>query len=180
MVGATQSNPPTTVVQVLNYGISGQSFDYVYGVPPSNSFGNLTQDALARVDIVLNRDGQKYLVIFAGTNGIFLKGNSGNTEATLNLAYLDARLAAGWPAGHICNGTMLPRQNQHESDRTTYNTTIRTGSTSRGVKICDFAANATIGCAGCENNTTYFGDTVHPLAAGHVIMGQIVKDALFP
>ena len=133
-----------------------------------------------RVDPVLAYDGPKWLVIFAGTNGIFLKGNSGATEAALNLAYIDARLAAGWPADRICNCTMLPREGSHESDRTTYNSTIRTGSASRGVKVCDFAANATLGPAGAENNTTYYADRVHPTAAGHAILAGIIEAQLFP
>lgn len=75
---------------------------------------------------------------------------------------------------------MLPRQNQKESDRTTYNGLIRSNAAGMGYKVCDFAANSTIGDAGDENNTTYYSDQIHPTAAGHVILQQIITATMFP
>jgi len=163
-----------------NFGINGQGLNYVYPVAPSNTFGTLTADALNRVDLVLANTGTKYLVIFAGTNDIFLNSTSGAATWALLQNYINARTAAGWAAANICVGTMLPRQGAHESDRTTYNDLIRSNAAGMGYKVCDFAADATMGCAGCESDKTYYADFIHPTAAGHVILGNIVKAALFP
>lgn len=163
-----------------NFGINGQGLNYVYPVAPSNTFGTLTADAVTRVDPVLANSGTKYLVIFAGTNDIFLNSTSGANTWLLLKAYIEARIAAGWSAANICVVTMLPRQGQHESDRTAYNSAIRSNQATYGYKIADVAANSTIGDAGDENNTTYYLDTIHPTAAGHVIIQGIISAALFP
>lgn len=163
-----------------NFGINGQGLNYVYPVAPSNSYGTLTADALNRVDLVLANTGTKYLVIFAGTNDIFLNSTSGAATWTLLEAYIDARIAAGWTAGNICVGTMLPRQNYNESHRTALNSAIRSNAAAMGYKICDFAADNRIGDAGDENNATYYGDAIHPTAAGHVILAEIIRSTLFP
>lgn len=165
---------------VVQLGISGQGFNYVYPVYPSSTFPNLTVDAVNRVDPVLAYTGTKYLVIFAGTNDIFLNGTSGANTWTLAQTYINARISAGWTAANICVGTMLPRQNANEANRTTLNTSIRSNAAGLGYKVCDFAANTTIGDAGDENNPTYYLDTIHPNDAGHAILAQIVKDTLFP
>lgn len=169
---------PTLAFGLWAFGINGQGFSYVY--PPSSDFPNLTVDAVNRVDPVLPMSGTHYLVIFAGTNDIFLNNKTGTEAGALNLTYIDARIAAGWPAANICVGTMLPRQNAHEADRTTYNGLIRSNAVLRGYKVCDFAANSTIGDAGDENNTTYYSDTIHPTAAGQVIIAGVISAALFP
>lgn len=168
-----------TVSPVL-LGINGQGLNYVYSVYPSNTFGTLTADAVTRVDPILSQTGTKYLVIFAGTNDIFLNGTSGAATWTLLETYINARITAGWTAANICVGTMLPRQGSNESARSTLNGSIRSNAAGIGYKVCDFAANATIGDAGDENNTTYYIDTIHPNDAGHAILAQIVKDTLFP
>lgn len=180
MVTATyQAANPSKATQEYNFGINGQSYDYVYPVAPSNSFGNLTADATTRVDPVLNDQGTKYLVIFAGTNGIHLKRNSGATEAALALAYVDARIAAGWTAANICLVTMLPRQGQYESERTAFNTALRAGATARGVKLADLDTTA-LGAAGAEFNSALYQDLIHPTAAGHVTIASVITAALFP
>ena len=163
-----------------NLGINGQGLNYVYPVPPSNTFGTLIADAVTRVDPFLAYSGNKRLVIFAGTNDIFLNGTSGAATWTLLETYINARIAAGWSAANIFVVTMLPRQNGHESDSTTYNNSIRSNAAGMGYKVADVAANATIGCAGCENNTTYYSDTIHPTAAGHLIIQGIITAVPFP
>lgn len=165
---------------MVQLGISGQGFNYVYPVYPSSTFPNLTVDAVNRVDPILSQTGSKYLIIFAGTNDIFLNGTSGANTWTLAETYINARISAGWTIANVCVGTMLPRQNAHESDRTAYNNAIRSNAAGMGYKVCDFAANTTIGEAGDENNPTYYLDTIHPNDAGHAILAQIVKDTLFP
>lgn len=163
-----------------NLGINGQGLNYVYPFPPSNNFGTLINDAVTRVDPVLANAGTKYLVIFAGTNDIFLNGTSGANTWLLLKAYIEARIAAGWAASNICVVTMPPRQGGNEANRATYNNAIRSNQATYGYKIADAGADATIGCAGCENNTAYYLDTIHPTAAGHVIFASIIYAALFP
>ena len=154
--------------------------NYVYPIPPSSDYGTLTADAVTRIDPLRYQVSNSYLIIFAGTNDIHVNGTSGAATWALLEAYINARIAAGWPAGNICVGTMLPRQNQHEADRTALNTAIRSNAAGMGYIVADFAADTTIGDAGDENNATYYADTIHPTAAGHAIMATIIINALFP
>ena len=160
-------------------GINGQGLNYVYSQPPSSYFGTLTQDAVARIDTtLLQPNSAKYLVIFAGTNDIFLNGASGAATATLLQTYIAARISAGWIANHICVVTMLPRQGAHESDRTALNTSTRSNAAGVGYLVADVAADPTIGPAGSENNTTYYNsDNIHPKDAGQAIIGNIVTSS---
>ena len=178
MTSAYQVANPSKATEAYNFGINGQSFDYVYPVAPSNNFGTLAADALGRVDWVLSNTGTKYLVIFAGTNGIHLKRNSGATEAALALAYVDARITAGWTAANICLVTMLPRQGQYESERTMFNAALRTGAAVRGVKLADLDMTA-LGAAGAEFNVALYQDLIHPTAAGHMTIADTITAALF-
>lgn len=154
--------------------------NYIYPVASANTFGTLTADAVTRVDPLLSNTGDKYLIIFAGTNDIFLNGTSGAATWTLLESYINARISAGWTAGNICVGTMLPRQGAHEADRTTLNSSIRSNAAGMGYKVCDFAADSRIGDAGDENDATYYSDTIHPTAAGQAILSQIILSTLFP
>lgn len=177
---AAQAADPARYFETWNFGINGQGLNYVYPSPPSNSYGTLTADAVTRVDPILSRDGTKYLVIFAGTNDIWLNSTTGAGAWTLLETYINARISAGWTVGNICVGTMLPRQNGNESARTTYNGLIRGNAAGMGYKVCDFAADSRIGDAGDENDATYYSDTIHPTAAGQAILSQIILSTLFP
>lgn len=171
---------PSQATESYNFGINGQGLNYIYPVAPSNSYGTLIADAITRVDPILAEEGTKYLVIFAGTNDRFLNGTSGAAVWALLESYINARIAAGWTATNIGVGTMLPRQGQYESDRATLNGLIRSNATTMGYKVCDFAMDSRIGDAGDENNATYYFDTIHPTAAGHAILAQIIINTLFP
>lgn len=172
---AYNAGAPAVTGTEFNFGINGQGLNYVYSVAPSDHYGTLIADAVLRVNPLLQYSGPKYLVFFGATNDIFLNGTTGSGAWTLMSTYIDQEIAAGFTPGNICVGTMLPRQGQHETDRTTLNGLIRTNAPGKGVKICDFAANGSIGCAGCEDNTSFFLDRIHPAAAGHVIMADIIK-----
>lgn len=177
LVAVAQS---ANVFGLINLGINGQGLNYVYNVAPSNSYGTLTADAVTRADPILAYVGAKYLVIFAGTNDIHLNATSGAACWTLMQTYINARISAGWTPSHICVCTMLPRQGAHESDRTTFNGSIRSNAAGMGYVVADIGANPTIGDAGDENSSTYYLDTIHPKDAGHAIIAPIVKAALFP
>ena len=58
-----------------NYGINGQGLNYVYW--QSTEYGTITADGATRVDAAQVNAVTNYLVIFAGTNDIFLNGASG-------------------------------------------------------------------------------------------------------
>jgi len=180
VASAAVAADPSKVFGDLNYGINGQGLNYVYPFFPSNTFGTLTADAVTRVDPVLSQQGTKWLVIFAGTNDIFLNNTSGANTWTLLQTYLNARTSAGWPANHICVVTMLPRQGSQESNRTAYNNAIRSNQAGMGYLIADAGADPTIGCAGCDSNATYYSDTIHPTAAGQQIIANLIGAQIFP
>lgn len=165
---------------MLNFGINGQGFNYVYDVPPSNSFGTLTADAVTRVDPVLAYAGDKYLVVFAGTNDIFLNGATGANCWALLQTYINARITAGWIPANICVVTMLPRQSTHESDRTTLNGLIVSNQVSLGYKIADAGVDPTYGVFAATANPTLYPDTIHPADACHTTIKNLIVAQLFP
>ena len=62
-----------------------------------------------------------YLILFAGTNGIFNQGKTGIQTYGLFQTYISARLLAGWRPNNIIVVTMLPRSQTRENDRSAYN-----------------------------------------------------------
>lgn len=163
----------------LNFSLDGQGFNLI-GTP---GFGNLIDDATMRVDPVLERDGTKYLLLFAGSNDIHNTGgnHSGTTTAALLQTYVAARIAAGWTPALIFVCTMLPRQNGlYESERTVFNSDVRFHAAGAGYTVVDLAANATIGPAGADQNSTYFEDATHLKDPGHAIAAPIISALMFP
>lgn len=165
---------------MFNFGINGQGLNYVYNVPPSDSFGTLTADAVTRVDPVLAYSGVKYLVVFAGTNDIFLNGTTGANCWTLLQTYINARITAGWSPANICVVTMLPRQSTNESARTTFNGLIASNQVSMGYKIADAGGDAIYGAFAATANPALYPDTIHPADAGHTTIKNLVVAQLFP
>jgi hypothetical protein len=109
--------------------------------------------------------------------------NLGASYLTDLASYLDARRAAGW---HVILCTVLPQTSSvFNTARVTVNPELRlwttNGSTVPGKhadRICDFAADPTIGDDADGANTTYYGDGIHPTAAGHAIMRKIFQPVL--
>lgn len=62
--------------------------------------------------------------------------------------------------------------------RATLNGLITAGAAGNGYTVADIAANATMGCNGCDANTTYFIDGTHPTVAGNAIFGTVLKTTL--
>jgi hypothetical protein len=74
---------------------------------------------------------------------------------------------------YIIVGTQFSRNTQ-DANRDTWNASVRGGSADSGYRVCDIAANPLLGADGAYANTTYFGDGIHPTAAGQAIYGGII------
>ena len=122
------------------------------------------------------------LVVEMGAND--LNANPDPAAFTTALAaYIDARRAAGWTK--IIATTVMPRTDaggasdvDFNTARATANATIRSWVGWRIQAVADWAANATMGADGASDNATYFGDKVHPTAAGNTILKAITAAAI--
>ena len=153
----------------------------VYNVAEaSKTLATLTTDAPTWVDPLKSGAGKDYLVIFAGTNDIYLAGKTGAQTYTQLVTYCTARRSAGW--NKIIVVTMLPRGGTTmETYRQDYNSAIRAGFAA-GTLPCDAVADVgsdpTIGQAGQQANTTYFFDAIHPTKAGDTIVASYTSPAV--
>jgi hypothetical protein len=133
----------------------------------------------AATDALLVTGGSNILSVLIGANGI-----SGSFLTDL-AGYLDARRAAGW---HVILCTVLPTTIAgFNTTRATVNAELRfwTVSGSGGAvfgkhadRICDFAADPTMGTDAAASNTTYYVDGVHPTTAGHAILRKVFQPVL--
>lgn len=163
-------------------GIDGDGFNYIY----AGQTLNLTQDAVTTIDPIRDVTRRDYLVIFAGTNDIWLGGSSAAQTYAYFQTFIDARIASGWVEGDIFVCTMLPRQTLSETIRTAYNSAI-VGKAKAGGGTYNYTAirldlDASVGVAGQQNDTTYYqSGAVHPNQAGHQIIANLVYAAInFP
>jgi hypothetical protein len=162
-----------------NQGVSGQAMSGMITTAASvvdPAFGNNT----------------RRLVAWGGTNDVAVNFQTGATVYGNVTTYLNARSAAGWKTVVI---GMMPRGAGagafFETQRTTINNSFRadfptataftnvfTGTTFPNAVFVDIGADATLGPAGAELNTTYFGDQIHLTNAGYAIVAAYVKNAL--
>lgn len=116
-------------------------------------------------------------IIFAGTNDIYLNGDSAATAYGNLQSYCSQATTTGYKVVVI---TMLPRGSPYESVRESYNNLIYAGfsaGTLACVALVDVAGNLVIGQAGQNSNTTYYNvDGVHPNNAGHAIIAGMVAN----
>lgn len=173
---ATTLTSGARVASAVNRGIGGQSWDYSNdpGVTPT-----LIVDAPNTVDPERTQLGGSpvKLLIWAGTNGIWLGGHSAATEYTNFQTYYAARKTAGWADANITVITMLPRDTvpANEASRQTYNTSLRNFCIANGCNCADAGGDATIGAPGSQTNTTYYQvDQVHLTTAGQQIVANLV------
>jgi hypothetical protein len=109
------------------------------------------------------------------------QGGNSTTDAQhlLDLRnYLVARAAAGWT---IVITTPLPQ----DSTRTNFMayrpgliTTVRSWIGTYASACIDWAADPTIGTIAAGNNTTYYGDGIHPTTTGRGIMSNVAAPVL--
>lgn len=169
-----QSLSPT----ILKRGINGISWNFRWtGEPYTNT---MLQDAPLLVDPARRLDiNRRWLVAFAGSNGISINGNSAATEYTAFTNYIAARIAAGWTATNIIVCTMLPRTGVTDSVRTNYNGLIVADSGAYGYKVSRLDLTV-IGAPGADLNTAYFYDGIHPTEFGHAVIATNIYNVMFP
>jgi lysophospholipase L1-like esterase len=173
---------PTQIVGDINFAQPGASWALANSNPLYGHQKTLNQIATALVDPCLSLPATtKWLVLFAGTNGIYLQGNSAATEYANFLTGFNARISAGWTAANIIVPTMLPRGGALESVRISYNSLITGGAATHGYTAVDFSTDAHMGQPTSNSNTTYYLDGVHPtLAAGHPALANDIYPIMYP
>ncbi len=175
--GATQPYPATIATALSstasNQGVSSTGWNWSTGGVQGGSL-TLAALAAANVDPLLSSltcgNGAKpYLLLFGG----LIDMNDGDTAAntfTNFQTYYNARVSFGWPAANIIVGT-LTNAGVTLAKQTAYNNSIITAGI---YNIARMDLDSNIGCAGCNNNMTYFqADTIHPTNAGLAIIAQV-------
>lgn len=152
-----------------NIAVGGQTMATIVSNSPNKTDPNY--DATVR----------DLLWIWAGTNDIA----AGTAPATVysNLTtYCAARRSAGFK---VVVATMLPRKLgtdnvNTETNRITYNDSIRTNWATFADALADVGNDATIGGANAPDNATYYqsSDKVHLTAAGYAIVATYADTAL--
>jgi lysophospholipase L1-like esterase len=138
-----------------------------------------TYDSAVAGDFNANRIKQ-VLVLWGGTNDMYF-GATGAAAYSRLLDRINAYKAAGHTQFVVL--TCLPRSNSgtpagYETERQDFNTRMRNGAPTQGWTVADIVANATIGDAGDEMNTTYYSDLVHLTNAGHDVIAPIIQAAI--
>lgn len=128
------------------------------------------------------RTGRRFIcTVFAGAND--LQPNYASDDLFLAALWnlTDQLRARGYYVGVA---TILPKGSSqsgyatHNTRRATANTKIVAAIGTHADFLIDFAGNATMGLDAAANNTTYYGDGLHPTAAGHVILETIYRSAV--
>lgn len=170
-------------VNYLQYGISGAGLgptSHSGFQLPESALPDLTTDAVNRIDQHKNIPGA-VLIPFMGGNDIFVYGYSASATAAYMQAYIDARIAAGWDPTKIGVCTPPARNNlSFDAARLTYAADIRSKAVTKGYKVIDLAADATIGPFVAAANTSLFGDGVHPTDYCQTLIAAIAQAVMFP
>jgi lysophospholipase L1-like esterase len=167
-----------------NFGVSGQETD------------GMIADSPAQIDPLCSFTTRTKNVVVAweGTNDIRAGASAATAFANLK-AYCQARKDVGY---RVILLTIPPRSDvgtpgTFDDDRSSVNASLRadfpTSTTATRVfrpgvgvtyadLLVDVAANATIGDAGDEANTTYYDDLVHMTDAGYALVAADVRGAL--
>lgn len=150
-----------------------------------NTLVDMASQAATEVDAHRSPGARRnVLLIWGGTNDFAQNADRVATVYPRYVAYCQARQAAGWD---VLSFTMLPRTDQAtqghatevESDRQSFNTSIRANWATFSSGLVDVAANTTIGDYGDQLNTTYYNaDQVHLIDAGRALVATIVQPRL--
>jgi lysophospholipase L1-like esterase len=139
----------------------------------------LIQSAPISIDPYLGSVSNPVLIVFGGTNDIWLSGKTAAQTYAGFQTYIETRIAAGW--NNIIVLTMLPRQSSapNEATRQAFNTLLRNGAATYGYTVADIGNDPTIGQAGDQTNTTYYApDQIHLTQAGQLIVAQDILAVL--
>ena len=171
----------SVTVSTLNGGTSGISWKYAW--PSSPNPNTMIQEAPTVIDPDLALSGykEKWLILFAGTNGmnLALGNHSAQTEYANFEEYIAARRTAGWPMNRVIVCTMLPRGAGEEAARAAYNPMLVAGATQYKYRLARFDLDANMGQAGQNSNTTYYLDGTHPTNAGQTILAGIIYQTMY-
>ena len=190
--GYTLNSPVLTYVsQLCDLQISTHDTPTAYECYGSSSAGfftpgdgtvdtlTLIQSAPISIDPYLGSVSNPVLIVFGGTNDIWLSGKTAAQTYAGFQTYIETRIAAGW--NNIIVLTMLPRQSgaPNEATRQAFNTLLRNGAATYGYTVADIGNDPTIGQAGDQTNTTYYAsDQIHLTQAGQLIVAQDILAVL--
>jgi lysophospholipase L1-like esterase len=170
---------PTQLAGLAPFSTNGAAFSNI-GVG-----GQTTPDMAADYDsqvVALYNAGKQnnIYVCWEGINHLYY--NATTTQAYE--AIRDLCLRARMTGFYVVVGTLTPRSNSgtpadFETKRQEVNTLLRSNWRTFAGELADFAADARIGDAGDELDTTYYtSDKVHLNTTGYGVVAAIVKDTL--
>ncbi len=160
----TLLNADTFSYTIYNKGINGQTAATI----DTNFASQLASTGpLGRV--------QNVIEVLAGINDLFAGTTAAAAYVSLQSIWSKAR-AAGYKVVAV---TLTPANTvTPDSLRTSLNTLILSNAALYDA-VADIGADATVGCAGCQNNATYYqGDGVHWTTAGAAIVAGLAKPAV--
>jgi lysophospholipase L1-like esterase len=138
-------------------------------------------DAPTRIDPLFDAIYvRRIAVVMMGVNDLRNGGFSTASIIANISAYCTARRAAGFKV-IVCTitpATDAGTAGSFAADRATVNASIRTNYPTYADGIADVGGDATIGGDSAPNNATYYGDKLHPTAAGNAIIASIIKAAV--
>lgn len=168
------------VVTTPNFGHNGHSYDYAW--PSSGYAFDMYQDLPVSVlPCKLRRVNARRLFWFnAGTNGLFLKGNSAAQEWAAAERCIQFLISGGVPMADVCLDTVTPATGRDETKRTDFNALLRTGQATYGFKIADIALDPDMGPAGSDLNATWYRNGLHPTIAGAAKIAALIYAQFYP
>lgn len=178
---AIQSNFGTVTADV-NKGINGQGFHYVY--PLSGNPNNLIDDYPINIRPLILEGVDTDLCIFAATNDLWQ--NLGNRTAAQTLTdfetYIQLPIADGLDPERILVPLVLPREGGFTgSRRADYNSGVVALQSTYGFTLVRTDLDSRIGDEGDQNDTNYYQtNKIHPNAAGHQVIADLIYAAMFP
>lgn len=144
---------------------------------PSTGINDLISAAATTDTYLPSAPYRGILTVLIGVNDFVLLNMSTSTFLTNLASYCDARRAAGW---FVVLCTLLPDteatavSNGYEAKRTTANASIVTWAGTHCDKVCDLAANSTMGGPTSSDDTTYYlSDKVHPNLVGQQYLSNL-------
>jgi hypothetical protein len=152
-------------VEVYNQAVGGAGFITTTYTSTMIASAPVVIDPIIRTHTPSRR---VVLIIDAGTNDIWLSGQSAAATYAALETYVLARIAAGLPASDIYVQTMLPRSHGDagvaaffEVIRQDFITLVVAGAGTHGYGLIRRDLDTDIGDFGDEQNATNYGDMIH-------------------
>lgn len=150
--------------RVVNFG--------VYGETISNTVSQATETDRAYYPGAI-------LVVGIGTNDISGGASAATVLADLT-AYCQARQAIGWRVFVQTYTSRGDLDAGEEAVRISVNSSIRSGFRAFADGLIDIGLDSRIGPQSTTSDTTYYAaDTVHRTAAGHRVVAELTRQAIF-